>query len=306
MKKTLIIGSTVVDIIIQIEKLPEMGCDINTVSQEMKLGGCAFNVSEVLRLVGVPYILCSPTGTGPYGTFVQNQLEKKGIRCFKKVEEENGCCYCFVDSTGERTFISHHGAEYKFRKEWLDAIDLSDVDSVYVCGLELEVDTEGVILSWLEKHSDLQIYFALSSRINFINPEHVNRLMRLHPIVHLSDKEAELYTGRTNPVEAASMLAGYTDNTIILTSGNRGCLCYSREEDGSFRSIGVPTEDVVVKDTIGAGDAHIGALISYSKMGYGIDEAARLANKVSGAVVSISGASLSAEEFNALNVPVNR
>jgi len=305
MKQTLIIGSTVADIIIGVKALPESGSDINAESHEIKLGGCAYNVSEVFRHLSVPYVLCSPVGTGPYGEFVINEYEKKGISCFKRVKEKNGCCYCFVDDEGERTFVSNHGAEYTFDPTWFDSIDMSNVDSIYVCGLELEVDSEGKIVSWLEQQKDVDIYFACSSRINFVNPEHVNRLLRLHPILHLSDKEAELYTGKMNPAESADILSGYTDNTVIITSGSRGCFCMEKNENGVFSSVGVPAVNSLVKDTIGAGDAHIGAFISYRKMGYSVANAALLANKVSGAVVSISGATLSDEQFSALNIPVN-
>lgn len=305
MKQTLIIGSTVADIIIGVDSLPVSGSDINTISHEIKLGGCAYNVSEVFRHLSVPYLLCSPVGTGPYGDFVIKEYEKKGISCFKRVEGENGCCYCFVEDDGERTFVSHHGAEYSFDPEWFSSIDMSNIDSIYVCGLELESDEDGKIVSWLEKQKDVDIYFACSSRINFVNPEHVNRLLRLHPILHLSDKEAEMYTGKMNPAESAEILSGYTDNTVIITSGRRGCYCREKNEDGTFSSIGVPAVNTTVKDTIGAGDAHIGAFISYRKMGYSVSNAALLANTVSGAVVSITGATLSDEQFAALNIPVN-
>ena len=86
MKQTLIIGSTVADIIIGVDSLPVSGSDINTISHEIKLGGCAYNVSEVFRHLSVPYLLCSPVGTGPYGDFVIKEYEKKGISCFKRVE----------------------------------------------------------------------------------------------------------------------------------------------------------------------------------------------------------------------------
>ena len=76
MKRTLVIGSTVADIIIGVKTLPASGSDINTESHVIKLGGCAFNVSEVLRHLAVPYTLCSPVGTGAYGDFVINEYKK--------------------------------------------------------------------------------------------------------------------------------------------------------------------------------------------------------------------------------------
>ena len=64
MKKTLVIGSTVVDIIIGVKSLPKTQEDTHTTFHKMNLGGCAFNVSEILRQSKTPYVLCSPVGSG--------------------------------------------------------------------------------------------------------------------------------------------------------------------------------------------------------------------------------------------------
>ena len=54
----------------------------------------------------------------------------------------------------------------------------------------------------------------------------------------------------------------------------------------------------VVVDTIGAGDAHMGSLIAALHQGFELPQAVRRANRVSAAVVSISGASLTTDEYN--------
>ncbi len=112
MKKILVIGSTVVDIIINLDYIPKTGQSINIRSQEMSLGGCAYNVSDTLRHFNVPYILFSPIGTGVYGDYVRNELSAKNITTpIPTPNMDNGCCYCFIEATGERTFVSNHGAE---------------------------------------------------------------------------------------------------------------------------------------------------------------------------------------------------
>ena len=77
MKKALIIGSTVVDVIVNlVDSLPRTGEDVHVRSQHMSLGGCAYNVSDSVRHFRVPYILFSPVGTGVYGYFVREELKK--------------------------------------------------------------------------------------------------------------------------------------------------------------------------------------------------------------------------------------
>lgn len=80
MKKILVIGSTVVDVIIELmERLPKTGEDVHVRRQQMSLGGCAFNVSDSIRHFQVPYILFSPVGTGIYGYFVREELKKEAF-----------------------------------------------------------------------------------------------------------------------------------------------------------------------------------------------------------------------------------
>lgn len=55
MDKCLIIGSTVCDVVINVEQLPTTAEDVHITSQEMALGGCAYNVVSVLHHLDVPY-----------------------------------------------------------------------------------------------------------------------------------------------------------------------------------------------------------------------------------------------------------
>ena len=192
MNKTLVIGSTVVDVIIGLNKIPSSGEDANTTSHSMVLGGCAFNASEILRLMKSPYVLCSPVGSGPFGDFVFNSLQKKGIDPFVRSKKENGCCYCLVEEGGERTFLSNHGVEYSFSESWMNKINVNEFNAVYVCGLELEEETGINIITWLENNIHLKVYFACSSRISHIKSDILNRILNLHPILHLNEMEAHL------------------------------------------------------------------------------------------------------------------
>lgn len=75
-KNVLVIGSTVCDILIRVDHLPSVEEDVNPESQQMALGGCAFNVWNMLRLFQVPALLYSPVGTGLYGEYVRSQLNQ--------------------------------------------------------------------------------------------------------------------------------------------------------------------------------------------------------------------------------------
>ena len=64
-KKILVIGSTCVDIIIQIDHLPRTEEDIHPTGQSLSLGGCAYNVANMIRLFNAPltFISRAPAST---------------------------------------------------------------------------------------------------------------------------------------------------------------------------------------------------------------------------------------------------
>ncbi len=298
MKQTLVIGSTVVDVIIGIPNLPTKSQDVNILSQKQSLGGCAYNASNMLRLENIPYTLCSPVGSGIYGEFVERELVNKGIQPFIRLEDiENGCCYCLVENDGERTFLSHHGAEYIFKKEWMNKIDASTVDSVYICGIEVEDPTGIEIVEYLEEHPQYQVFFAVGPRINHIEKSRLERLFALNPIIHLNATEALEYTKCTTIEEAAKTLHTLTKNSVIITLAEKGALVL---EDCKITIVeGIKTSIV---DTIGAGDCHIGSVIAGLKKNYNLIESVKRANAFASAVVRVSGALLSDEEHGKISV----
>lgn len=296
MKKTLIIGSTVVDIVIRVDHLPTTSEDVHTIEQHMSLGGCAYNASDILNHFQVPYTLFSPIGTGTYGHFVREALKEKGITSpIPTPVKENGCCYCFIENSGERTFISHHGAEYLFEKEWFDKLDCSDLDQVYVCGLEIEETTGDNILDFLEQHPDFTIFFASGPRVNALKKERLARILALSPILHLNEQESLDLTGKATYEEAALYLHQQTSNTVIITLGAKGAYYFTGATSGIVS--GVKATQV---DTIGAGDSHIGAVMACMAMEKPIEEALESANHISAAVVEVKGALLSPEQFQSV------
>ncbi|MBS7007496.1 PfkB family carbohydrate kinase [Anaerostipes sp.] len=292
-KKILIIGSSVADVLIDVERFPAPGEDLHILNQQLCIGGCAFNVSDIIRHFQVPHLLFSPAGTGIYGDFIRNEWEKRGIVSILPVPDlDNGCCYCFVDQSGERTFASYHGAEYLFEKEWFELIDASQYDTAYVCGLEIEEKTGEHIVSFLEQHTHISVYYAPGPRIDKQPKDLMRRLFALHPTVHLNKSEAILLSGETDPQHAAMAVSQMTGQDVIITLGKDGAYCL---ENGS--GVFLPSRKAKQVDATGAGDAHIGAVMALKKLGFTLSDAAAKANLVSAAVVEKKGASLDHKTF---------
>lgn len=296
--KIAFIGSSVVDVILHIPHLPQTAQDLNIASQQFAMGGCAWNAASICRRFQVPCMLCTPVGTGIYGDYVKAAFQREQIELCFESEEENGCCYCLVEESGERTFLAYHGTEYKFRPEWFEDLDKDHISTVYVCGLELEEDTGIHILHYLQNHPHLTIYFAPGPRIMQLPQSMMDAILDLQVILHLNEEEALSFTKTNTVEEAAHVLYRRTHSPLIITLGKQGAAYV--DETGKFHI--VHSEPVVPIDTIGAGDAHIGTIIARRFLQDSWEDAVRKANQVAAAVVSTQGATLNEDEFNKLSL----
>ena len=302
MGKILVIGVTCVDVVINVNRLPQTAEDVVASGQDMTLGGCAFNAFSIMYALGEPAILFSPIGDGMYGDFVRAHLAAEGISSpIPDAPGENGCCYCLVEPGGERTFIALHGADYVYRPEWFERIDSAEVDMVYVCGLEVEEPTGLVIVDFLERCcAGKTIVFTPGPRPAALPDDLLERIYGLHPIVHLNDTEARTMAGRiagrdvADVSEAASILFERTDAAVIVTLGDEGCWYRTDSRQGV-----APGVKAKVVDTIGAGDSHIGAVMACLHRGDALEDALACSNRVAAAVVSTAGAHMDAEDVRA-------
>ena len=295
MEKTLVIGSCTVDIVIPTPRLPSTTDSINSGVHHYALGGCAYNVSQMQRLLSVPYLHGVTIGSGIYGDFVKKELEEKGIPVFRTSKEPHGACICLVEESGERSFIAYHGIEYKFDREWFRTIDLKQFSSVYLCGLELEEDTGEEIVLFLEENNFKNIYFAPGPRLLTIKKSSVDRIFALKPIIHLNDQEIISYTKDSDLERAMKTLQAMTGNDVIVTMGKDGAMIAHGDE-----TIYEESRESEVVDSIGAGDCHLGTYIAFRNMGKERREALKKANLFASEVVRHEGPTLTRDDVERL------
>ena len=292
MKRLLIIGSTCVDVILQLDHLPTTGEDMHPV-QRFAMGGCAFNVAQVPKAYDVDLRFVTPIGDhGVFSDFVRAHLDNAGFRGPITVpDSENGCCYCLVERNGERTFLSVHGVEYSFHAEYMNAFADERFDYTYICGLEVEETTGGELVAWLEAHPDIAgtVVYAPGPRGIEVDADRTERILAMHPILHLNEQEAQALAGMSGSenhiLAAAQALHAKTQNMVIVTCGADGVLWISA--DGSVHS--APSVPSTVVDTIGAGDSHCGAVLTGLTLGWSENDTMRFANQIASEVVAQEG-----------------
>ena len=296
MKNVLVIGSTCVDVILRIDHLPKTEENIHPHSQRFAVGGCAYNVANILGRAGADMTFVTPVGRrGIFGGFVREKLDELGFTDYVDLPEgENGCCYCFVERNGERTFASLHGVEYTFDPAWMTKYAGKAFDYAYVCGLEIEERTGEALVSYLETAPVGTIVYAPGPRGARIRKELTDRLFALHPVLHINAGEARAMAGTDNLDAAMHALYKATGNTVIVTAGASGV--HYIDDTGVHTVPGAPASHVV--DTIGAGDSHAGATLLGLCRGMTLESSLAMANRVSAAVVETDGATLSDEDFS--------
>ncbi|MCD7894028.1 MAG: PfkB family carbohydrate kinase [Erysipelotrichaceae bacterium] len=275
MQKALIIGSCVCDVIIRVHQYPKISEDENIISQSLQLGGCAYNVAYILQQMHVPFDLFSPVGKGIYGDFVKENLINEDISIMIESNDNNGCCYCIVDDSSERTFLCEHGVEYLYTKDYFKLLDMNKYDCIYICGLEIEEVTGNNIIDFLEANNHQTIYFAPGPRIHLIDEDKMQRIFQLHPIIHLNEQEILTYTHQDDVNQAVVSLYELSQNVIIVTLGKQGCYYY----DG-YHSYVVSTVSQEIESSVGAGDSHLGGIIACRKKGYDWYDTLTNANKI--------------------------
>lgn len=289
----LVIGATILDIRMDVDKLPQKGDDIAAHSLSFSLGGCAYNVANIMNHFQVPHRLFAPIGTGFFADKIKEQLcQEYQENLVQYSEQDNGFCLCLIEADGERTFITLPGVECNFQEQWFEKINMDNFNSIYVCGYEIEGDKDKTILNFLEKYPDHTLYYAPGPRICHIEKQIQKQIFSLHPVLHLNKQEALTYTGQNTIEKSAEYLYGETQNDVIITLGSEGTYYYNGRTDQIIPSISVKPID-----TNGAGDSHIGSIIAGRLEGLSMEKSIERANKVASVIVKTKGSTLTKDDF---------
>ena len=281
-----------VDLVCQVARLPLSGEGVVVEESRAVVGGCAFNAANVLRQLGAPHELFAPVGAGIFAGFVQRELDALQLEAPHFETRDSGGCVCFVEPSGERTMVTLPGIERHFDSVWFERVDASRFGCGFVSGYEVEGAGGDAIIGFFETNPDIEFFYAPGPRVVGVGRAKTERINALDPVWHLNDQEALSYTGCTTLDEAGAAIAEECGNAVVITAGSNGAHLF---EGG--RHVVVPASPVEVVDTIGAGDAHLGALTAARMAGRSWEESIELANRVAGAVCGVKGSTLPDETF---------
>lgn len=290
-KRAFIIGSAFVDMVINVHEMPHAGADVEGEYRKTVVGGCSFNVADVLYKLGLPFESYMPVGEGEFSAIVERALRARNYPVYReKGAGDNGWCLSIADHTGERTFISMFGLERKMRHEWFERFDLASYDYLYVSGYQAEGENGAVLLDVLAKKAPhALIVFDPGPRVTALSQERIHAFETLGCLYTVNADEACLMTESHSAEEAACKLFERSGHPAVVTDGARGAVL-AEMRGGKIVVERIPGFPIRLVDTIGSGDAHTGGVLAGLLCGLSMQESVLLANAVAAHVSASEGA----------------
>ncbi len=312
------LGNVVVDIVLDVPALPELGGDVLATGTSMTPGG-GFNVLVAAARQGLRVAYAGCHGSGPFAELARAALDREDIAVLQppKPGTDTGFVVSIVDAAGERTFVTSPGAEATMTAADLAGVKAGPGDAVYLSGYGLvQRSNQAALLDWLGRLDAGNTVFAdPGPLVHLIPADVVGPVMARAGWWCCNASEAERLTGSRDPAAAASMLAARAGQLaagqgaggdgparalarrtvrpgelagqpgVLVRTGPGGCLLCHPGTD----PVHVPGFAVAVLDTNGAGDAHAGAFIAALAGGADEIDAARTANAAAALSVTRRG-----------------
>ncbi len=263
MSKVLCPGEALIDFVGH-ESMPLEACQ----SFLKKAGGAPANAAGAMAKLGVDSYFLGAVGKDPFGAFLKAEMDKYQINTgMLQFTNDYFTTQAFVsiDQDGERDFIFNRGAD-----EQLEAIDLEqikDFDCIHFASatafLGGKLEDEYFRLLQFAKDNDIMVTFDANYRDALFGDNielfvaQCKKFISESTIVKLSEEEAELISGESEMEAAGKAIAALGCDHLIITQGKAGSKLFTNNQ-----VIDVPTIDVKMIDSTGAGDAFIGTVVA--------------------------------------------
>ena len=223
-------------------------------------GGAIFNTAIALGRLGLPTQLFAGISTDFFGDLLRASLRESGVDASLLVPSDRPTTLAFVsltDGVASYRFYDENSASRMLTPEQLPAPG-PEVQAVMMGGISLCATPLADTLATFAQQQTGQRFLYLDPNIRpaFVDDEPAYRrrlgaMIEAASIVKVSEEDLAWLVPGAQGLEAKARALGSPDKPVIVTRGAEGASAFLAGEP----EIAVPTPEVAMVDTIGAGDA---------------------------------------------------
>jgi ribokinase len=285
-----VIGSTNLDFMVRVPRLPRPGETVSGGGLMVSPGGKGANQAAAARRLGADVRFVTLLGDDPFGDRLRAALIEVGLPddgLLRTTQAPTGVALVVVDPQGRNQIAVAPGANHDLTTAraaaHADALRWADV---VLLQLETPIDTVRWALSEARRHHKTTILNPAPARVLPLPTDLLPLVSYLTP----NETEAGLLTGcdvsdLLSAERAAQTLVAAGTGAVIVTLGGAGALLVS-----AAGSIPAPGFVVSPVDTVGAGDAFNGALAAALADRLPVEDALLVANAAGGLACTRPGA----------------
>ncbi|MGD0691128.1 MAG: PfkB family carbohydrate kinase [Acidimicrobiales bacterium] len=289
MPRLILVDSVVVDVVLNVDTLPERGSDTLAEHSDSFAGG-GFNVMAAASRLGLASVYGGVVGLGPFATIAQEAMREEAIVVATAPNDDldTGFVVAIVEDGGERTFLTSVGAEATLSTGQLDDLDVNESDFVYFSGYALLHESNArALIAFLQRIPQKACFlFDPAPIVGDISDDLLEAVLERVDWFSCNAREASILTDAADvDVAARALRARMGRGGAIVRIGAAGCVVALSE----IHSEVVPGFVVESVDTNGAGDCHVGAFAARLALGRPPLEAALWANAAAAMSVTKHG-----------------
>ncbi|MDP6343295.1 MAG: ribokinase [Alphaproteobacteria bacterium] len=280
-----VFGSIGMDVVQSVARLPRPGETVLTPDYALLPGGKGANQALAAARAGAPVRMIATVGDDDFGRLAVANLADAGVDLdwMAVGTRPTACATVCVAEDGENQIVVASGANLETHAGQLAAIELS-ADDLVLLQLEITLDELPAAVRQIKAAGARSVLNAAPFK-----PLPSEVLEQLDVLI-VNEIEArmladDLGLAATDPIAAGAALAGRLPGLIVLTLGADGTVAFAG--DGTIRATVLPIRAV---DTVGAGDAFLGAFAAALHDGAGLADCLRRGNTAGGLTCLTPGA----------------
>ena len=276
--------------------------DGHLVTAKRASGGSAANTIIAASYFGASTFYSCKVAADDNGDFYLQDLQDAGVeyhRTLQREQGDTGKCLVMITPDAERTMNTYLGISETLSETELHPAAIAASEYLYVEGYLVTSDSgraAAIEARKVARANGVKLALSLSDpgMVQFFRDGLLEMIGERADLLFCNREEALGFTESKSLDDAVERLKNHAEK-FAITLGAEGALVY----DGQSTQL-VASEPVRAVDTNGAGDMFAGAFLYAITRGHDFAEAAQLANKAAGLVVSQYGPRLRAEQHQTI------